>query len=235
MPQAQGGNAGPAARATPSSAPERAGRVEHRLPETLTGAASTVRMSPPLWHNARFVLGSTVTASRHDILSYIEPQRGWLAHPFRAPRTLRSWLSDRGSLTRRLKMRHADFRVSPVARGFAPPFLDEAQALRLSPKTLAYVRDVLLIGGGRMRVFAHSVLPRTSLRGRLERNHPTGNEAPGRDSVCRSTHPPTRPDDASTSTRATRSITRPGATPDSPGIICGHAARCSASMGTHFW
>lgn len=78
---------------------------------------------------------------------------------------MRSWLSDRGSLTRRLKARHADFRVSPVARGFAPPFPDEAQALRLSPKALAYVRDVLLMGGGHTRVFAHSVLPRASLRG----------------------------------------------------------------------
>ena len=78
---------------------------------------------------------------------------------------MRSWLSDRGSLTRRLKACHADFRVNLVARGFAPPFLDEAQALRLSPKALAYVRDVLLIGGGHMRVFAHSVLPRASLRG----------------------------------------------------------------------
>jgi len=74
-------------------------------------------------------------------------------------------LSDRGSLTRRLKARHADFRVIPVTRGFAPPFLDEAQAIHLRPKTQAYVRDVLLMGGGRTRVFAHSVLPRASLRG----------------------------------------------------------------------
>ncbi len=62
-------------------------------------------------------------------------------------------------------MRHADFRVSPVARGFAPPFPDEARLLNLRPKMVAYVRDVLLIGDGRIRVFAHSVLPRTSLRG----------------------------------------------------------------------
>lgn len=122
-------------------------------------------MSPPLWHNACFVLDSTVTALRHDTFRHIGPQLEWLAHSFRAPRALRGWLSDRGSLTRRLKARHADFRVSPVARGFAPPFLDEAQALRLRPKTHAYVRDVLLIGGGHMRVFAHSVLPRASLRG----------------------------------------------------------------------
>ena len=106
-----------------------------------------------------------MTASRHDTRQHINLQHGWLAHPFRAPRALRGWLSDRGSLTRRLKARHADFRVSPVARGFAPPFLDEAQALRLSPKAHAYVRDVLLMGGGHIRVFAHSVLPRASLRG----------------------------------------------------------------------
>ena len=106
-----------------------------------------------------------MTAPRHDTRQHISLQHGWLAHPFRAPRALRGWLSDRGSLTRRLKARHADFRVSPVARGFAPPFLDEAQALRLSPKAHAYVRDVLLMGGGHIRVFAHSVLPRASLRG----------------------------------------------------------------------
>ena len=122
-------------------------------------------MSPLLWHNARFVLDSAVTASRHDTLRHISLQHGWLAHPFRAPRALRGWLSDRGSLTQRLKARHADFRVSPVACGFAPPFPDEAQALRLPPKAHAYVRDVLLTGSGHIRVFAHSVLPRTGLRG----------------------------------------------------------------------
>jgi chorismate--pyruvate lyase len=74
-------------------------------------------------------------------------------------------LSDRGSLTRRLKARHVDFTVVPVARGFARPFLDEVRAIHLRPKTQAYVRDVLLMGGGRTRVFAHSVLPRASLRG----------------------------------------------------------------------
>jgi chorismate--pyruvate lyase len=122
-------------------------------------------MSAPLWHNARFILGSVVTASRHDTLRHNGLQHGWLAHPFRAPRALRGWLSDRGSLTRRLKARHADFSVSLVACGYAPPFPDEARTLRLSPRSHAYVRDVLLQGGGHVRVFAHSVLPRTSLRG----------------------------------------------------------------------
>ena len=106
-----------------------------------------------------------MTAPRHDTLWPIGPQHGWLAHPFRAPRALRGWLSDRASLTRCLKARHADFRVSPVARGFAPPFPDEARLLGLHPRMHAYVREVLLMGGGHVRVFAHSVLPRASLRG----------------------------------------------------------------------
>jgi chorismate lyase len=127
--------------------------------------ASTVRVSVPLWHNARFIPDSAVTAPRHDPRRHLSQQHGWLTHPFRAPRALRGWLSDRGSLTRRLKACHADFRVAPVARGYAPPFHDEARALRLRPKMHAYVRDVLLMGGGHVRVFAHSVLPRASLRG----------------------------------------------------------------------
>ncbi|MDT3708128.1 MAG: chorismate lyase [Thiobacillus sp.] len=106
-----------------------------------------------------------MTASLHDPRQRISVQHGWLAHPFRAPRALRGWLSDRGSLTRRLKARYPDFRVRPVASGFASPFLDEARVLHLAPKAHAYVRDVLLIGDGRARVFAHSVLPRSSLAG----------------------------------------------------------------------
>lgn len=102
---------------------------------------------------------------RRDIPRQFGLQHGWLAHPFRAPRALRGWLSDRGSLTRRLKAMHADFRVEPIARGLAQPFPDETRLLQLAPKMQAYTRDVLLLGSGQARVFAHSVLPRTSLRG----------------------------------------------------------------------
>lgn len=112
------------------------------------------------WHNARFAPDNDVTAYRQPDLRF-----DWLAHAFRAPRALRGALSDRGSLTRRLKTQYADFSVSPVARGLASPFPEESRALHLPPKMLAYVRDVLLIGDGHIRVFAHSVLPRSSLRG----------------------------------------------------------------------
>ncbi len=106
-----------------------------------------------------------VTVSRHAPFRQDSPDKTWSTHPFGAPRALRGWLTDRGSLTRRLKAHHADFRVCPVARGFARPFPDEIRVLSLSPQTQAYVRDVLLFGDGRVRVFAHSVLPRPTLRG----------------------------------------------------------------------
>ena len=106
-----------------------------------------------------------MTASRHDSRRHAVQSPGWLTRPFRAPRALRGWLSDRGSLTRRLKARYPDFGVTLVGCGFTPPYPDEALALRLSPHNRAYVRDVLLVGGGQARVFAHSVLPRSSLRG----------------------------------------------------------------------
>ena len=106
-----------------------------------------------------------VTVSRHAPFRQDSLHKDWSTHPFGAPRALRTWLTDRGSLTQRLKARHADFCVCPVARGLARPFPDEINVLSLRPQTLAYVRDVLLFGGGHARVFAHSVLPRGTLRG----------------------------------------------------------------------
>jgi len=117
------------------------------------------------WHNARFPMDSAVSASRHVPLRYTQLRHNWLAHAFRVPRALRNGLSDRRSLTRRLQAHHADFRVQLLARGLMLPFHDETEALHVRPTTRAYVRDVLLMGDGQARVFAHSVLPHPSLRG----------------------------------------------------------------------
>ncbi|MHB8981795.1 chorismate--pyruvate lyase family protein [Thiobacillus sp.] len=113
----------------------------------------------------RVLPGFAVIATRDDVCRHAGLQCGWLPHPFRAPRVLRGWLSDRGSLTQRLRSRYHDFGVVPVLRGFAAPFPDESRALGLTPGASAYVRDVLLLGDGKARVFAHSVLPRAALRG----------------------------------------------------------------------
>jgi chorismate--pyruvate lyase len=92
-------------------------------------------------------------------------RQGWLAHPHSLPRTLRRWLSDRGSLTQRLKSRCASFRVVPLATGLARPNPDEYALLRLTPGARAYVREVMLLCNEVPVVFAHSVLPHSSLRG----------------------------------------------------------------------
>jgi len=95
----------------------------------------------------------------------LDSRQGWLAHPHSLPRLLRCWLSDRGSLTQRLKSRCASFRVVPLVTGLARPNPDEYALLGLVPGTRAYVREVILLCDEVPVVFAHSVLPQDSLRG----------------------------------------------------------------------
>ena len=78
---------------------------------------------------------------------------------------LQHWLIDNGSLTTRLKARYADFAVKPVLLKNAKAFTDESALLGLKACQHALIREVLLMGHNQPVVFAHSVLPRTSLRG----------------------------------------------------------------------
>lgn len=94
-----------------------------------------------------------------------DTQRGWLSRPPALPRSLRRWLCDRGSLTRRLKARCTRFGVTPLATGLARANADEMALLGLSSRQLAYVRDVTLQCDGQVVVFAHSVMTRKSVRG----------------------------------------------------------------------
>lgn len=95
----------------------------------------------------------------------LDSRQGWLAHPHSLPRSLRSWLSDRGSLTQRLKSRCASFRVAPLGVGMARAHADEYVLLGMAPGSRAYVREVMLLCDGVPVVFAHSVLPPAGLRG----------------------------------------------------------------------
>ncbi|HRK79498.1 MAG TPA: chorismate lyase [Thiobacillus sp.] len=95
----------------------------------------------------------------------LDSRQGWLAHPHSLPRSLRSWLSDHGSLTQRLKSRCASFRVAPLAVGMARAHADEYALLGMTPGSRAYVREVMLLCDGVPVVFAHSVLPPAGLRG----------------------------------------------------------------------
>lgn len=77
----------------------------------------------------------------------------------------RHWLIDRGSLTKRLQTLSADFSVRSSRHQYAKPQVDEAQLLNLPRRQNALLREVYLYSQDEPVVFAHSVLPRRSLRG----------------------------------------------------------------------
>lgn len=77
----------------------------------------------------------------------------------------RTWLTDHGSLTRRLQAACPAFRVQRLRQRHARPYLDELATLGLRAQRHALVREVLLRCGDTPLVFAHTVIPLTGLRG----------------------------------------------------------------------
>lgn len=88
----------------------------------------------------------------------------WIKKPISA-KTLQRWLIHKGSLTACLQQRYGDFYVVPLKLKYAKPIIHESIVLKISKHKLTLVRDVLLIGGDQPVVFAHSILPKASLRG----------------------------------------------------------------------
>jgi chorismate--pyruvate lyase len=70
-----------------------------------------------------------------------------------------------GSLTQRLQAHCRNFSVSRVTQRWGRPHADEAVLLSMKPHRRALLREVCLNCDGHPVVFAHSVLPRASLRG----------------------------------------------------------------------
>jgi chorismate lyase len=95
---------------------------------------------------------------------YIKLRSNWLKKPFSAL-AYQHWLVDEASLTGRLQRRYTDFNVLPQNVCLTKPMLEEAVLLRLKPRQYTLVREVLLMGNKLPVVFAHSVLPASSLRG----------------------------------------------------------------------
>lgn len=81
----------------------------------------------------------------------------------------RKWLIDRGSLTQALQgmagARNQPFSVTLLSQRQQKPLLDEPAVLHLKPHQVAIVREVSLCINATPVVFAHSVLPKKSLRG----------------------------------------------------------------------
>lgn len=88
----------------------------------------------------------------------------WLKKPLLSG-PYRPALSDKGSLTARLKQGFDDFSVQPLSVSHGRAFLDEMPGLSLVFRQTVLVRNVLLMGHKKPLVFAHSVLPFSSLRG----------------------------------------------------------------------
>ncbi|GGC10005.1 chorismate pyruvate-lyase [Marinobacterium zhoushanense] len=90
-----------------------------------------------------------------------------LAHPIQAPRHLRRWLTDEGSLTRLLKRAsRGRFSVQVLRQEYGRPGAGETVALGLSARQSVLIREVLLCGAGEPWVYARTVIPATTLRGR---------------------------------------------------------------------
>lgn len=79
------------------------------------------------------------------------------SHPLSPPSELLDWLSDQGSLTRRLMAAgDDDFRVQVLLEQQQSARDDEAAALGLMPGQPVWVREVLLHTAGAPRVFART-------------------------------------------------------------------------------
>ena len=96
------------------------------------------------------------------------------------PSHLHPWLTDTGSLTARLlQLSQKDFRVEVLHQGFAPIRLDERRLLGLKGPSAVLVREVILYGCGQPWVFARSLLPLSSLTGRLRQLRKTSRKPLG--------------------------------------------------------
>jgi len=88
----------------------------------------------------------------------------WLMQPMNSG-AYGPWLIERGSLTKRLQSKTRHFKINPLSVHDGLPYLDESILLGLVPHRLALLRDVILMDDKQALVFAHSVLPHSSLRG----------------------------------------------------------------------
>ena len=107
-------------------------------------------------------------ANRSSILEIIDWQPAHGGILVQMPENLGPWLIDNGSLTRKLVALSKDqFEVQVLRQELATPGAAEANALKMTQQTPVMIREVVLKGRGRPWVFARSILPMTTMTGRL--------------------------------------------------------------------
>lgn len=105
---------------------------------------------------------------------------GGLNMQLHCSRILHDWLQDAGSLTARLiAQSHGQFRVEVLFQGFGQIRLDERRALGANKHQATLVREVILYGNNQPWVFARSLLPLSSLTGRLRQLRKTSRKPLG--------------------------------------------------------
>ncbi|MDC1101750.1 chorismate lyase [Pseudomonadales bacterium] len=107
-------------------------------------------------------------ANRSSILEIIDWQPAHGGILVQMPENLGPWLIDEGSLTRKLVALSKDqLEVQVLRQEVATPGAAEANALKMTQQTPVMIREVVLKGRGRPWIFARSILPMTTMTGRL--------------------------------------------------------------------
>ena len=110
---------------------------------------------------------------------------------YTVPGQWRPWLSDTGSLTQRLiDACNGELTVQVLRQNLGVPRLSERRALGVPQRRQALIREVILLGGGIPWVYARSIIPLSTLTGRLRRlrqldNRPLGALLFSEPSMCR--------------------------------------------------
>ena len=111
---------------------------------------------------------NALEANRSSILEIIDWQPAHGGILVQMPENLGPWLIDDGSLTRKLVALSKDqFEVQVLRQEVATPGAAEANALKMTQQTPVMIREVVLRGRGRPWIFARSILPMTTMTGRL--------------------------------------------------------------------
>ncbi|MBE9532989.1 MAG: chorismate lyase [Proteobacteria bacterium] len=96
------------------------------------------------------------------------------------PASLASWLTDIGSLTRRLQRHNQDgFSVQLLGNHWIKPLTNECPSLDISTNALAYQREVRLMDGDVANVYARTVIPRATFMAMQYRFNNLGNKPLG--------------------------------------------------------
>lgn len=108
------------------------------------------------------------------IAKWLKPQRRLM------PADLASWLTDTGSLTRRLQQHNQyGFAVDLLGNSWIKPLTDESLKLKLRLAELSYQREVRLMDGDKANVYARTIVPLATYKAMPYRFNQLGNKPLG--------------------------------------------------------